>query len=338
MTKTDAERQRFVRAYMETPKIAEIKSQFPNLSIRTMQNWVKQMKEKGHLNAGKSSGRKPKHTEREVRQLLRTVRQNPELSIPKVAQEAEFGASRKTVSKILKQHGIQSFVALKRPKLTAEHIRIRRQWADQKHEMTLEDWKNWTFSDESTIELDCAEGTKRFLIKRNQRYDPQFIQGKRQQGGGKLMIWSRVSWDGPGPLVFVDGTMDGPKYLRLLRRHVLDHCIEKMGENGEPHVFMDDGASCHSCNLVADFCDEKGILRPFWPPNSPDMNPIEWVWGNLKNWLTARRATPKNLDELKVLIQQFWNELTVEYIQKLYSTMPERLAELKRVRGQNTKF
>jgi hypothetical protein len=60
----------------------------------------------------------------------------------------------------------------------------------------LEDWKNWTFSDESTIELDCAEGTKRFLIKRNQRYDPQFIQGKRQQGGGKLMIWSRVSWDG----------------------------------------------------------------------------------------------------------------------------------------------
>ncbi len=57
------------------------------------------------------------------------------------------------------------------------------------------------------------------------------------------MIWSRVSWDGPGPLVFVDGTMDGPKYLRLLHRHVLDHCIEKMGENGEPHVFMDDGAT-----------------------------------------------------------------------------------------------
>jgi hypothetical protein len=61
-----------------------------------MQYWVKQMKEKGHLNAGKSSGRKPKHTEREFRQLLTTVRQNPELS--------EFGASRKTASKILKLH------------------------------------------------------------------------------------------------------------------------------------------------------------------------------------------------------------------------------------------
>ena len=69
MTKTDAERQRFVRAYMETPKIAEIKSQFPNLSIRSMQYWVKQMKEKGHLNAGKSSGRKPKHTIGELEKL-----------------------------------------------------------------------------------------------------------------------------------------------------------------------------------------------------------------------------------------------------------------------------
>ena len=338
MAKSEDERQNFVREYLENPNLAEIKLRFPNVTLRTMQRWVKQLKQKGHLNAGKSPGRKAKHSDREVRQLVRTAHQNPHLSIPKVALLADFEASRGTASKILKSKGIQSFVALKRPKLTAAHIRNRKNWADQKHTMSLEDWKNWTFSDESTIELDCAEGTKRFLITRNQRHEPQFIQGKRQQGGGKLMIWSRVSWDGPGPLIFVEGTMDGPKYLRLLRRHVLDHCIDKMGENGEPHVFMDDGASCHSCNLVADFCDEKGILRPYWPPNSPDMNPIEWVWGNLKNWLTAKRASPKNLDELKVLIQRFWDELTVEYIQKLYATMPKRLAELKRVRGKNTKF
>jgi hypothetical protein len=67
------------------------------------------------------------------------------------------------------------------------------------------------------------------------------------------------------------------------------------------------------------------------------MSPIEWVWGKFKNWLTAKRASPKNLDELK-LIQQFWDQLTVEYIQKLYDTMPKRLAELKRVRGKNTRF
>ena len=49
--------------------------------------------------------------------------------------------------------------------------------------MTLNAWRNWTFSDECSVELDCSEGVTRFIIRRNQRYDPEFIAGKKQQGG-----------------------------------------------------------------------------------------------------------------------------------------------------------
>ena len=58
-----------------------------------------------------------------------------------------------------------------------------------------------------------------------------------------------------------------------------------MDENLGVHLFMDDGAAPHTCRLVEDYCAEVGIQRPNWPQNSPDMNPVDHVWGRMKNFL-----------------------------------------------------
>ena len=201
----------------------------------------------------------------------------------------------------------------------------------------LNAWKRWTFSDESSIELDCQNGSQRYLIKRSQRYDKEFVRGVRQMGGGKIMIWSFISWNGVGPLLFIEGGIDGELYKEIIRLSVLPHLLDNLGDDGSPMLYQDDGASCHDCALVMDFCAAKGINRPYWPPRSPDMNPIEYVWGWGKDTLSKLRLKPRNIAELKVIITEIWLKIPLENVRNLYRGTRARIKSLQDVKGHNTK-
>ena len=92
------------------------------------------------------------------------------------------------------------------------------------------------------------------IINASNRHESMNCLRNRQNGGGKLMIWSRISYDGVGPLIFLLGTLNDQGYKDILKNHVLDHCLAKMDENLGVHLFMDDGAAPHTCRLVEDYC------------------------------------------------------------------------------------
>lgn len=68
------------------------------------------------------------------------------------------------------------------------------------------------------------------------------------------------------------------------------------------------------------------------------MNPIEHVWGWIKHKLSNLKVKPKNITQLKTDIETIWNQITLEQIQRLYNTMPNRLSALMVARGKNTRF
>ena len=47
------------------------------------------------------------------------------------------------------------------------------------------------------------------------------------------------------------------------------------------------------------------------PPKSPDLNPIEWVWGDLKRFVRKRLC--RNESELVQAIHDFQAQLTPKY-------------------------
>ena len=165
---------------------------------------------------------------------------------------------------------------------------------------------------------------------------PRNVLGKKQQGGGKLMIWSHISWDGLGPLLFIEGGIDANLYMQILNQTVLPHLLERFDETGVQQRFQDDGASCHEAIDVIDFCAQKGIHRPFWPPCSPDMNPIEYVWGWVNAKLTRLPHKPQTIEELKAKLIDLWAEITIDQVRTLYRGMPGRLESLRKARGWNT--
>ncbi|WKY15049.1 hypothetical protein Q1695_000509 [Nippostrongylus brasiliensis] len=88
---------------------------------------------------------------------------------------------------------------------------------------------------------------------------------------------------------------------------------------------------CHKSRETMKDFEERGVSTLSWPAESPDLNPIELVWGNMK--ADIRKRNIKNLDDLKVAALQYWRtlapELCTNYIAGMRNKL-ERVSATKR--------
>lgn len=95
------------------------------------------------------------------------------------------------------------------------------------------------------------------------------------------------------------------------------------------HRLYQDNDPKHASNYINDFFEEHHVNWWASPPESPDLNPIENIWGSMKQYL-RNHYKPRNLNELKQGIQQFWLTLTPEvcsrYIGHLHRVIPKVVA------------
>ena len=84
---------------------------------------------------------------------------------------------------------------------------------------------------------------------------------------------------------------------------------------------------------------ELGIeLLDAWPPQSPDLNPIEHLWALVKRRLNSYVLKPRSMHELWERVQAVWAEITREECAKLVESMPVRLRDCIEAKGRWTKW
>jgi len=82
---------------------------------------------------------------------------------------------------------------------------------------------------------------------------------------------------------------------------------------------------------------ERGIhLLPYWPAQSPDLNPIENLWSILDHNVRDRR--PQNKAELFRVLQDGWNALDRDLLRRLVDSMPRRIQAVLDNNGWPTKY
>ena len=90
--------------------------------------------------------------------------------------------------------------------------------------------------------------------------------------------------------------------------------------------------------MTSTYLDEVQITRFVWPPRSPDLNPIEHVWDEMKRRLRRQVLAPRNSQELRNVVVQEWENLPQGVIQNLIQSMPRRLQAVVTARGGNTRY
>ena len=278
----------------------------------TVFGWVKAHRELGPeaLRVKELPGAEPKLTKRQMAQLRGTIMgRDPRQfqldfalwtrDLVRVVIKRKFGVSytRQGVGKLLRRLGLSP----QRPLVRAyeqDPERVRR-WKEEEypaiHAEAAAAGATIFFADEAGVRTDHHSGTTWAPVGRT-----PVVAGTGKRLSVNMI--SAVSAQGKMHFSFIEGNTNAATFIDYLRK--LLHDIE-----GKIFLIVD-GHSAHTATETKRYvASTEGRLRLFYlPPYSPELNPDEWVWKNVKHD-NVGKIIARTRDELKDGIEKAVNRL-----------------------------
>jgi len=308
-----------------------------NIPVSTIGAIVRKWKKCGSTHDLQRTGRPLKISPRSSKWIARKVQQNPFTTrgeLQKDLEKAGTSVSKDTISRNLNSKGLHSRSPRKTPLLKKSHVNARLKFVEKYQDMSPMFWKNVLWSDETKIELFGHNTSTRVWRKVGEEYKSNNTIPTVKFGGGSIMVWGCFASDGVGEIEVIEGRMDGSKYREILERNVKKSASAL--SLGSDFHFQQDNDPKHTAKATKRWFDDNGINLLTWPSMSPDLNPIENLWKELK--LKVHRRNPQNLKELKVICEEEWIKITPLFCNRLVSAYGKRLEAVKQNKGYATKY
>ncbi len=202
---------------------------------------------------------------------------------------------------------------------------------------TIEDWKKVIWSDETKINRLGSDGRKWCWKERNATLQDHHVEPTLKFGGGSIMIWGCMSYLGVGEMCKIQGIMNGDVYCDILENQLLQ-TIKNDRRRVQDIVFQQDNDPKHVCKKALDWFDNHHVNVLYWPPNSPDLNPIEHLWDHVKRQLNQYPEPATSIHDLWDRLCKEWFNIPRSVVKSLIESMPRRIQEVKKAKGGYTKY
>lgn len=269
-------------------------------------------------------GRPRRTNARQDRHLIFAIKQNRETTPIQHLDSSGIHLSVGTVRNRIKQYKLHVRNAVV-DVLTRQQKTTRMIWCN---EHLFDDFSNVIFSDETTFQLrkNKKYGRHRIYRTAKEKFSKTcIITSPNVVEQGSVTAWACFSSAGFGCMRIIRRTMNADLYIDTLTNYLLPS-VDMLVPPGEPYYFMQDNAPCHTAGIVRTWLNNHNVPLLPWPPYSPDINPIENVWGLIKRRI--RNNLPTNLARLEVALHNAWTSLQLPYAANLANSVPLRLRSI----------
>ena len=305
-----------------------------NRDETTVRRWLKRWKSERAVDVRPRSGRKREMSELDEVKMLFFLQTNQSATLREIRTKVDLKCSLRTINEYIKANKVHSFNAPLKPSHFPHHLAARLSFAKFVKKWSLSKWERVIFSDESSFRnhRSCARKVWRMRGVEGPVQASMFAATKEI----RINVWGAISVDGIFSLKKVANKFDGLMYL-----NVLEEVMTRLSQEKPTFIWMQDNASIHERGEVLDFFEHHEIPRLRWPARSPDLNPIENLWGLITKKLDVLvdadgEATTE--DELWRRVQRCANQIPIEVFKNLYESLLKRVKLVIEKDGFYTKY
>jgi transposase len=168
-------------------------------------------------------------------------------------------------------------------------------------------------------------------------YHPDCVEPKVQRKI-RWMFWGCMSGKyGKGPGIFFEKQWEG-----ITQESYSEHILPQVAEYMRTHpglLFQQDNAPGHRAKFTKEILEYYGIPTMWWPPNSPDLAPIENIWDEQKDWIEIiDPEVHRNYRRLRTIVSGAWDQVSNEVVIREIRTMHDRCLAVIAAKGGYTKY
>ena len=149
------------------------------------------------------------------------------------------------------------------------------------------------------------------------------------------MVWRAFGYNGVTPICFVTHKMNAVNYIDLLDNVLIDFS-ERFCEG--PWTFQQYNAAIHNAAVTKRFFSDRNIPLMDWPAISPDLNPMENLWGILSQQVYFSGRQFDSSRELRKCIEAELKKIPLPTLRSLVESMPRRINAIILANGNHINY
>jgi DDE superfamily endonuclease/Transposase len=248
---------------------------------------------------------------------------------PKAVKRAlDLDVSARTVRRRIDEAELFGRISRQEFPFTEEQIRKRLSFANGYSGWSIHQWGSVLYSDETLIEL-TPHGQIWVQRPIGKAFDHQYMS-HRVPHPPRVCVWACFSRSGIGDIHVFTENLDAIGMKAILQSHLIQSAHRLFPEN-TVWWFLEDNDPKHSSRQVQTWLFSHGVQCIDFPPHSPDLNPIENLWNDLKR--RVEKHNPRNVEELQRHLHTEWHRTSKRFLAKLSDSMPRRCKAVVQRKG-----